>query len=158
MELLVGCIVITILVASLIIATIFYMQKNDRKEKVQCEKMLMDVFEMQIKQPELSLVYDAVKNSATPEMIEQYELKKEPFVIYVLSVFDLVVDYYFGRSLFAAKDPVMKEAWVNTVKNFYRDSTDGRNIYLSHRDEFNARFQKFSDELMMRIESEGGIQ
>ena len=108
----------------------------------------MDVFAMQINMPELSLVYDAVKTEATQEQKAQYKQKMVPFIIYILSVFDLVVDYYYGKNLYAAKDYVMKEAWINTIKNFFRDSYDGKQIYKIHRSEFNGRFQAFVDDLL----------
>jgi len=146
--------ILAIIVATLIIALVLYRQKNDRKEKVQCERMLMDVFEMQIHSPELSLVYDDLKEGASSELLEKYNLKKEPFIIYTLSVFDLVVDYYYGHSLFASKDSVMKSAWVNTIRNFYRDSSDGRDTFLAHHDEFNSRFQKFSDDVLEALAKE----
>ena len=147
MGLFLGCITVFIILSTVVTA-VFYMQKNDRSEKVRCEKMIMDVFKMQIKQPELSLVYDAAKHDASSELLEKYEQRKDAFILYVLSVFDLVIDYYYGRSIYAVKDPVMKSAWLNTVTNFYRDSSDGRNTYQTHREEFNSRFQSFSDEIL----------
>ena len=143
-----------VLIIAMTISLVLYLQKNDRKEKIQCERMLMDVFEMQIKQPELSLVYDAAKIGADPNLMERYELSKEPFIIYILSVFDLVIDYYFSKNLLALKDPLMKAAWINTIRNFYQDSTDGRLIYLAHHDEFNRRFQKFSDNVVKSLNGE----
>jgi hypothetical protein len=139
-----GC----VLVVFLLVCLKFYREKNDRKEKINCEKMLMDVFAMQINMPELSLVYDTAKADATQEKKMQYQLKMEPFILYMLSVFDLVIDYYYGKSSFATKDHVMKTAWVNTIKNFFRDSSDGKQIYIAHRSEFNKRFQEFVDEII----------
>jgi hypothetical protein len=52
------------LVCVLIGMSLFWLKVNrewcDRKEKVDCEKMLMEVFSMQINMPELSLIYDTV--------------------------------------------------------------------------------------------------
>jgi len=140
-----------IFLLALLLGIKFYREANDRKEKVNSEKMLMDVFEMQIKMPELSLIYDSVRIEASKEFLQSYELKKEAFIIYYLSIFDLVVDYYYGRNSFASKDSAMKEAWVNTIKNFFRDSSDGRNIYMEHKSEFNKRFQVFVDKVLENI-------
>jgi hypothetical protein len=108
----------------------------------------MDVFAMQINMPELSLVYDAAKAEATQEQKALYQLKMEPFIIYILSVFDLVIDYYCGKYSYTVKDPIMKKAWVNTINNFFRDSSDGNRIYKAHRSEFNIRFQAFADDVL----------
>jgi hypothetical protein len=136
------------LVGFLLICLKFYREKNDRKEKIDCEKMLMDVFAMQINMPELMLVYDTVKSDASQEMLLKYNLKMEPFIIYLLSVFDLVIDYYNGKSSYSVKDPVMKTAWENTIKKIFHDSSDARQIYIGHRLEFNSRFQTFVDAII----------
>ena len=148
---LIDVIFVFISLVSLVITLMLYRGKNDRQEKVNCEKMLMAVFEMQINMPELSLVYDSIKIQASVDMLDKYELRKEPFIIYILSVFDLVIDYYSCRYLFSSKDTIMKTAWINTIKNFFKDSSDGRNVYQTHHDEFNKRFQEFSDEVLKSI-------
>jgi hypothetical protein len=49
----------------------------------------------------------------------------------------------------------MKEAWINTITNFFRDSSDGKQIYKEHRTEFNSRFQVFVDSLLDINRSDG---
>jgi len=139
---------VCILVITLVVCLKFYREWCDRKEKVDCEKMLMNVFLMQINMPELSLIWDTVKTDATQEQKAQYQLKKDPFIIYVLSVFDLVVDYYYGKNSYSIRDSLMKGAWINTITNFFRDSSDMKQIYKEHHSEFNGRFQAFVDSLL----------
>ena len=123
------------LVGLLIVAMLFLrnqMIEKDRVAKYEHEKLIIDLFKFQIQNPKMCFDVEGA------DLLNE---QKKLMVLYTLSIFDLVIDYYFSKR-YTVRDSAMKEAWLNTISDYFA-LHEIVTIFKENQRQFNRRFQNF---------------
>lgn len=122
---------------------------SDRYNKYLNEKLILDTFLLQIQNPQLNDIFenDENKKDMSPDAVAT----RRNFLAYVLSVFDFVIDYYYGPKGYSTLDSALKVAWENTILDYFTDSQEIVQVYNSLKKEYNVRFQEYIDNIISKI-------
>lgn len=125
---------------------------QDRNNKYLNESLLMKSFVLQIQNPRLNDIF--VNDKSKKDMSEEAVLTRRNFIVYVLSTFDFAIDYYYGPNKYSKVDTVMKDAWDNTIFDYFRDSDEIVEVFLELKNEFNSRFQMYAIDVINKTKED----
>lgn len=146
--LLIIAISLSILCTTKIIEILISIKKEDRHNKFLNENLLLNSFIIQIQHPMLNDIFE--NDIHKKDMSKEAIATRRNFIIYILSVFDFAIDYYYGPKGYAKLDPALRKAWETTIFDYFNDSDELVEVYLTIKEEYNLRFQNYADRIIKK--------